>query len=62
MNLNNLNICQISLKGNIPTIKENILKFKNYYPGFNLFIICPKNQKKIFKKNINYKNCKIINE
>ena len=45
-----LNICQVSLSGNIPTILKNIENFKKYYPGFKLYIICPTKEKKIFKK------------
>ena len=58
----NLNICQVSLKGNIPTINENISQFKIFYPNFKLFIICPKKEKKFFEKSIKYDRCKIINE
>ena len=58
----NLNICQVSLKGNISTIKENISQFKIFYPNFKLFIICPKKEKKFFEQSIKYDRCKIINE
>ena len=57
-----INICQVSLKGNIPTIKENINMFKIFYPGFKLFLICPNKEKKIFEKTIKYDHCKIICE
>ena len=53
-----LNICQVSLSGNILTILKNIENFKKYYPGFKLYIICPTKEKKIFKKKIKYKHCK----
>ncbi len=59
---NNLNICQVSLKGNIPTIRENISQFKTAYPNFQLFLICPKKEMKLFQKSIKYNCCKIINE
>ncbi len=62
MSKENLNICQVSLKGNIPTINENISQFEKYYSNLKIFIICPKKQKKYFEKNITYKFCKIINE
>ena len=62
MNNINLNICQVSLSGNIPTILKNIENFKKYYPGFKLYIICPNKEKKIFEKKIKYKCCKIIEE
>jgi len=51
----NLNICQVSLSGNIPTILKNIENFKKYYPGFKLYIICRNKEKKIFEKKIKYK-------
>ena len=62
MSKENLNICQVSLKGNIPTINENISEFKKHYSNFKIFIICPKKEKKFFRKKINYKFSKIINE
>ncbi len=62
MNKEILNICQVSLKGNIPTINENIYEFKKHYSNLKIFIICPKKEKKYFKKKIPFKFCKIINE
>ena len=37
-----LNICQVSLKGNIPIILENYEKFKSFYKDLNILIICLK--------------------
>ena len=58
----NLNICQVTLRGNIATIKNNIIMFKKHYSNFKLFIICPQKDVKFFKRHINFKNCEIINE
>ena len=57
-----LNICQVSLKGNLPIILENYKNFVKIYKYVNFYIICPENEKKIFKKNLKYKNCFIISE
>ena len=55
-------ICQVSLANNIPIIKENYKNFTRFYENLIFFIICPNNQLKIFKKNFNEKNVKIIAE
>ena len=55
-------ICQISLANNIPVIKENYYNFNKLYNNLLFFIICPNNQLKIFKKNLNEKNIRIISE
>ncbi len=60
--LENFNICQVTLRGNISTIKHNIKMFKKHYPNLKLFIICPKKDIEFFKRHINSKNCEIINE
>ena len=62
MNNDELNICQVSLSGNIPIIKENIKQFSNNYNNCKFYIICPSKEKKHFLKKINNKNCKIIEE
>ncbi len=43
-----LNICQVSLKGNIPLIKENLDSFNKFYKNNRFFIICPKKEKYFF--------------
>ena len=60
--LENLNICQVTLRGNIATIKNNMIMFKKHYSNFKLFIICPKKDIKFLKKQIKSENCEIINE
>ena len=55
-------ICQVSLANNIPIIKENYDNFTRFYKNLIFFIICPNNQLRIFKKNFNQKNIKIIGE
>jgi len=60
--INKLNICQVSLLGNIPIIKKNYYNFKKIYKGINLFVLVPKKNKKIFKKKLNFKDICIIDE
>ena len=55
-------ICQVSLANNIPIIKENYKSFSKFYNKLIFFVICPKDQLKIFKKNLIEKNIKIISE
>ena len=57
-----LNICQVSLAGNISTINKNLNNFEKYYKKIRFFIICPKKEIIIFKKKIKNKNCQIIDE
>ena len=57
-----LNICQVSLKGNIPIILENYEKFKSFYKDLNILIICPKKDLKLFKKKLRYNEFSIISE
>ena len=59
---NKLNICQVSLKGNIPIIINNYQKLKSFYEDFNIFIICPKKDFKYFKKKLKFKEFIIIRE
>ena len=58
----NLNICQVSLIGNIEIVKENLLNFNKFYQNNYHYIICPKNEKFIFKKKISNINCEIVDE
>ncbi len=57
-----MNICQVSLRGNIPVIKKNLINFNKIYKDNNFFIICPKKDKIFFKKKINYSKLYIIEE
>ena len=57
-----LNICQVSLRGNINILKENLLNFNKFYKNNFHYIICPKKEKLFFKKKLKNKNCKIIDE
>ena len=61
-NKDKLNICQVSLKGNIPIIIENYQKLKFFYGDLNIFIICPKKDFKFFKKKLKYDEFTIIGE
>ena len=48
----NLNICQVSLAGNIPIIRENYKEFVKFYKNVNFYIICPKKEKKYSDKSL----------
>ena len=61
-NKDKLNLCQVSLKGNIPIIIENHRKLKLFYKDFNIFIICPKKNLNLFKKKLRYSEFIIISE
>jgi len=60
--IKNMNICQVSLIGNLPILMENIVNFNKYYKKNNFYIICPKKKKKFFLKKFKKKNIKIIPE
>ena len=57
-----LNICQVSLSGNIPIIIENIDNFEKFYKNSFFYIIVPSKDKKSFENKIKRKNVKIISE
>ena len=45
-----MNICQVSLAGNIEIIKENLKKFELYYNDIYIYIVCPEKDFYEFKK------------
>jgi hypothetical protein len=57
-----LNICQVSLKGNIPIILENLKNFNLHYNSNKFYIVCPQKDKKIFENRLKRKNIIIICE
>ena len=57
-----LNICQVSLKENIPIIIENYHRFKYFYKDFNIFVICPKKEISLFKKNLKFNEFVVTSE
>ena len=57
-----LNVCQVSLAGNIPIIKRNYKNFCKFYDKPIFFIICPNKEFKIFKRNFNSNQIRIIKE
>ena len=61
-NKDKMNLCQVSLKGNIPIIIENHRRLKLFYKDFNIFIICPKKDLNLFKKKLKYSEFTIISE
>mgnify|MGYP001199156372 CR=1 FL=1 len=62
MKENKLNICQVTLFGNINIIKENLLNFNKLYGNNFHYIICPKKEKILFSNKIKEKNCIIFDE
>ena len=57
-----LNICQVSLKENIPIIIENYLRFKSFYKDLNIFVICPKGEISSFRKKLRFNEFIIVSE
>ena len=57
-----LNICQVSLAGNLPIIFRNIKNFKKFYLHSNFFIIVPNVDSLIFKEKLKLENVNIISE
>ena len=62
MNFDKLNICQVTLSGNIEIIKRNYLNFKQFYNNLQFFIICPNADLKKFKEELNFDNLQIYDE
>ena len=62
MNLDKLNICQVTLSGNIEIIKRNYLNFKQFYKNLQFFIICPNADLNKFKEELNLNNLQIYDE
>ena len=62
MNFEKLNICQVTLSGNIEIIKRNYLNFKQFYKNLQFFIICPNADLKKFKQELNLDNLQIYDE
>ncbi len=58
----NLNICQVSLAGNIPIIRENYKEFVKFYKNVNFYIICPKKEKKRFRQKLKLNNLVVVDE
>ncbi len=62
MNFDKLNICQVTLSGNIEIIKRNYSNFKKFYNNLQFFIICPNADLKKFKEELNLDNFQIYDE
>ena len=62
MDKNRLNICQVSLPGNIPIILKNIENFENFYNKVFFYIVVPSKDIGLFKKKIKNKNVKFYPE
>ena len=62
MKNNILNICQVSLKDNIPLILENYKIFRRLYKSIKIYIICPKDQINEFREKLNFEDIKIVDE
>ena len=57
-----INICQVSLKRDIPLILKNYLNFKKFYKQITIYVICPSKELFFFKDGLNYKEFQIIPE
>lgn len=57
-----INICQVSLKRDVPLILKNYFNFKNFYEKLKIHVICPSNEFSYFKKNLHYDEFQIIDE
>ena len=57
-----INICQVSLKRDIPLILKNYQNFKKFYNQITIYVICPSNELIFFKDILNYKEFRIIPE
>lgn len=57
-----INICQVSLKRDIPLILKNYLNFKKFYKQITIYVICPSKELFFFKDVLNYKEFQIIPE
>ena len=61
-NQNAINLCQVSLKRDLPLILKNYQSFKKFYERINIYIICPSKDLAYFKEKLNYDEFKIISE
>ena len=57
-----LNICQVSLARDLPIIKDNLVKFNNFFPNALFKIICPKTEITIFKEIEKQNKLEIIDQ
>ena len=57
-----LNICQVSLRSDIPIILDNYRNFKKLYKYFTIYIVCPTNEVIEFKKKLNFKEFNFLSE
>ena len=57
-----LNICQVSLKRDIPLIIKNYNNFKKIYKDVKIYIICPSQDFLEFEERLNFKEIKILKE
>ena len=59
---NTINLCQVSLKRDLPLILKNYLSFKKFYERIKIYIICPSKELAYFKEKLNFDEFKIISE
>ena len=57
-----INICQVSLRRDIPIILENYKNFKKFYKYFNVYIICPDDELTEFKNKLNFEEFHFLSE
>ena len=59
---NTIDLCQVSLKRDLPLILKNYQSFKKFYKKINIYIICPSRDLAHFKEMLNYSEFRIISE
>ena len=57
-----VNICQVSIKRDIPIILKNYKNFIKFYKDIKIYIICPANEITDFQSKLNFKEFEIIEE
>ena len=62
MDEHHINICQVSLKRDIPLIIKNFENFKKFYKKIKIYIICPSQDFLEFKNNLDFKEFIILKE
>ena len=62
MGYHSLNICQVSLKRDIPLIIKNYHNLKKIYYDIKIYVICPTQDFFEFKNKLNYKEIEILKE
>lgn len=57
-----INLCQVSLRRDLPLILKNYINFKKFYEKIKIYIICPSKDLSHFKEKLYYDEFTIISE